>query len=140
GDGLRQQRRALEVMAQRRHVKFARLAGREIALVSVHRFGERLGAARVDTIAAACKSSGAILRLKEVEHVLAVSVLVIVGKSERLGPFAALAVSDANDPSARTIAAAIPERDPGRDDREVVRLLARLETQASGARFEPEIP
>src|SRR5262245_50107976 len=50
-----------------------------------------------------------------------------------LGPVAAMAISDFDDPSPRALAAPVAELDSGRDRSEIVGLLARLEFQARGA-------
>jgi hypothetical protein len=67
---------------------------------------------------------------------LGVGVLVIVGDADDFRPIAAVAVGDFNNPSPTAAgAAAIAERDPGRDGGEVVGLLARCELQARGTRL-----
>src|SRR5437870_45761 len=56
-----------------------------------------------------CDLSGALLRLPEVKHLVAVALLVIIGAADRLTRVAPLAVGEADDPRPRSLVAAVPE-------------------------------
>src|SRR5262249_31900832 len=109
-------------------------AGNQVALVVGDRLGNR--GRPTASVLAAGERTGLVLRLPEVEHVLAVRVLVVVGDGPDLGPVAAVAIGGFDDPAAGADAPAIAEGDAGAYAGEVVGLLARLELEAGGAGLE----
>src|SRR4029450_8673291 len=97
--------------------------------------GERLGYRGWSAASglAAGERTGLVVRLPPREDVFPVGSLVIVGIGDALGPVAAMAISDFDDPSPSALAAPVTELDSGRDRSEVVGLLADLELQARSA-------
>src|SRR6516225_5705469 len=101
------------------HVAGKAVASLEVGLVVGERFGDGDGLAALD--GAACERPRLVLCLPKRQDALAVGVLVVVGNPRQiLGPVAALAVGDADDPRAAVLAAPVGERDTGCDGGEVM--------------------
>src|SRR5262249_43803625 len=112
-------------------------AGGEVALIVGERFRDRGRPVASLAALAAGELAGLVLRLPPRKDVLTVGVFVVVGLANVLEPGATVAVGDAHDPTAGALAAAMAEREPGSDGREVKRLAADGKLEAGGAAFEP---
>jgi hypothetical protein len=112
-------------------------AGAQVSFISVERRRPGRGPVSAGTVPAAGERAGAVGGLVEVEHVNAVGGLVIVGNGvEPKRLVAAVAVGDADHPSADTLVPAIAESDVGCDRRPVIRLLAHWQREPVRAGFD----
>ena len=111
------------------------IACRQVAFVDVERLRHSRRAIAGD-ILAADQDAGFVLSFPEGENRRAVSGLVIVRKSDGVGPVGTVTIGSAQHPLARPLVAAVANCESRCDSREVIGLFARLHLQSCGAVFE----
>jgi hypothetical protein len=110
-------------------------AGAQVCFIGVER-GRPGGRAPAAGLPARHRPA-ALDRLPEVEHVLAIGVLVIVGGADLGVPIVALAVGDPEVPSAGAFGAPVADPDAGRGQRIAVRSALARQDQAGAAAIDP---